>query len=822
MIQYSRITLYKGVPLDATKNKMVEGIAAFLDQYAADALNVSYNYFKNDFETELSFPNNRLSLSNFEANDLGKVNAKNWNYCKIVPTASDLGETADGKPLYYFVTATRWTSEGSARLSLRLDTLNTFSAGTDYTFGARSHITRKSKPRFAVTKTNVQEDHVLNASGEWSKTWTTAAPASAIINLLVLSEYNVNVLDASVSGNTASVLLQGQPNAAFSIRFAIIQARCSVDRYSEGFTPVLFKAEEKMIAEDENNVGWNLVYRNKNQMDPAAAQVVNPVECLLVPDQAVNVKYFSTDLLPQTLNIDFFYMFSAEINGGNEFTINADGQEICKINHTATSWIWANSVDRWAYIYLDGGLIHVVSVYQQNLIVGHPYVTAEYMGAFSAIQFKGVDPTYYNSGRWSDYPQVTDKKKLIDYNLGFYAPTVQEPGSRFIGQETTGVLESIDRIDRTDSRLIKIIKLPYAPETFDTSGNYLLVPPSWEFTAAGSLLTLKDLSKAFYREIRAYDYAAGNYMQNPLRKLNRIPIEPDPAQVRFSPANSYETKLLHSDYFRPKLVYDSFGMELLPEQMDPQAVTESAFRLGFAVTSTINSKFLFTVPEYREHLLFSAEDFPGVMPVSRNNEAVLFNSQYINYIRNGYNYDLKNKTRQEIAAALGIVGNVTAAGAGIATGNPMAVLMSGAGLAQNISQIVGAEQAMEQKIAQSKMQAVSVSGSDDVDLLEVYSANRAKLCMYEVSPRVKAALDDLFYFFGYATDEYGTPEMNVRWWFDYVQGEMALTPAAHIPEEMLQDLVNRYSAGVTLFHKHGKTWDITQQKENWERGFFEE
>ncbi len=822
MIQYSRITLYKGVPLDATKNKMVEGIAAFLDQYAADALNVSYNYFKNDFETELSFPNNRLSLSNFEANDLGKVNAKNWNYCKIVPTASDLGENADGKPLYYFVTVTRWTSEGSARLSLRLDTLNTFSAGTDYTFGARSHITRKSKPRFTVTKTNVQEDHVLNASGEWSKTWTTAAPASAIINLLVLSQYNVNVLDASVSGNTASVLLQGQPNEAFTIRFVIVQARCSVDRYSEGFTPVLFKTEEKMIAEDENNVGWNLVYRNKNQMDPTAAQVVNPVECLLVPDQVVNVKYFSTDLLPQTLNIDFFYMFSAEINGGNEFTINANGEEICKINHTATSWIWANSVDRWAYIYLDGGLIHVVSVYQQNLILGQPYVTAEYMGAFSAIQFKGVDPTYYNSGRWSDYPQVTDKKKLIDYNLGFYAPTVQDPGSRFIGQETTGVLESIDRIDRTDSRLIKIIKLPYAPETFDTSGNYLLVPPSWEFTSAGSLLTLKDLSKAFYREIRAYDYAAGNYMQNPLRNLNRIPIEPDPAQARFSPANSYETKLLHSDYFRPKLVYDSFGMELLPEQMDPQAVTESAFRLGFAVTSTINSKFLFTVPEYREHLLFSAEDFPGVMPVSRNNEAVLFNSQYINYIRNGYNYDLKNKTRQEIAAALGIVGNVTAAGAGIATGNPMAVLMSGAGLAQNISQIVGAEQAIEQKIAQSKMQAVSVSGSDDVDLLEVYSANRAKLCMYEVSPRVKAALDDLFYFFGYATDEYGTPEMNVRWWFDYVQGEMSLTPAAHIPEEMLQDLVNRYSAGVTLFHKHGTTWDITQQKENWERGFFEE
>ena len=46
---------------------------------------------------------------------------------------------------------------------------------------------------------------------------------------------------------------------------------------------------------------------------------------------------------------------------------------------------------------------------------------------------------------------------------------------------------------------------------------------------------------------------------------------------------------------------------------------------------------------------YSLEDYDNIVAVARNNEEVLYSSQYLNYVRTGYNYDVKAKQRQEEA-----------------------------------------------------------------------------------------------------------------------------------------------------------------------------
>ena len=151
-----------------------------------------------------------------------------------------------------------------------------------------------------------------------------------------------------------------------------------------------------------------------------------------------------------------------------------------------------------------------------------------------------------------------------------------------------------------------------------------------------------------------------------------------------------------------------------------------------------------------DYLRFTDEDYPGYLPIARNNEVVLYNSAYLNYIRNGYNYDVKAKERQQLSSILGggaaILGGAASVGMSVLSGNPLGVVTGSASIATGFlnaaNAVAQSEDAIQSKLAQAKAQAVNVSGADDLDLLEVYSGNRAKLCYYEASERMKSALCD--------------------------------------------------------------------------------
>jgi len=81
---------------------------------------------------------------------------------------------------------------------------------------------------------------------------------------------------------------------------------------------------------------------------------------------------------------------------------------------------------------------------------------------------------------------------------------------------------------------------------------------------------------------------------------------------------------------------------------------------------------------------------------------------------------------------------------------------------------------------------------------------------------------DLFYYFGYTDNVYGVPNLNTRRWFNYIECVPVFNEEADTPyKEYLDDIKERYQAGITVYHRVGySTYDLNQEKENWERSLY--
>ena len=144
----------------------------------------------------------------------------------------------------------------------------------------------------------------------------------------------------------------------------------------------------------------------------------------------------------------------------------------------------------------------------------------------------------------------------------------------------------------------------------------------------------------------------------------------------------------------------------------------------------------------------------------------------------------------------------------------------GAGTIKNFSSSIittaNAEANLEAKMAQLKLQATTVEGSDDVDLMSFYANNKAKLVLYQVSPKMKKCMFDVFYYTGYISGVMKTPDFPSRYWFNFVSCDLQLETVVNIPDNCLEDLKGRYKSGITVMHAHSGVYDWNREKENWE------
>ena len=457
------------------------------------------------------------------------------------------------------------------------------------------------------------------------------------------------------------------------------------------------------------------------------------------------------------------------------------------------------------------------------------------------------------SGKWEEWPGTTygatheewestisiviTQGKTLYYsnNLTYDQAEIKTFSSTLINVGGTDqYIASIDTLDRTDSHLVKVIECPYCPIDYEYN---------WQ-TGIYTFDDTQFLSRSPEGYLRDYDIGKIN-LHGDIQSVN---LTPEVRQLwtygrtKKAKGTLSDPKLKTSPFNQPTYIYDSFSQIFKYEDLEPYqnqspanqyAYLDLTYRQSNAISSNLYFGLNFRSATHRANRKDS--NFPDILPASRNNEIPLYSSEYLNYIRNGYNYDkkkLKEQTGQNaILAAVKILGAavsfaLTSVTGGVSAAAGIGVLTSGitAGLSQP-GNYRTATQELEQKINLLKAQGFNVSGIDDIDLFKHYAGNKLLFASYVLKDEDRERLENRFYYFGYASNRYGRPQRS-RKYFDFLQceavfdfdgAELSIGPNIWQLSDHLDLIKEKLAAGVTIFWSDGlarNNFKLTQDMEN--------
>ena len=562
-----------------------------------------------------------------------------------------------------------------------------------------------------------------------------------------------------------------------------------VDKYAENINPNLYKYYENKINDDGRK--WYLIYMNENN---PSESLINPVKCLLCADTEINARPFGTEangrITPQMLIDDYFY-YVASLSV--KFTLD-DGTIIERMN-TASQWR--------VQMYKKDNIINLV-VIDSYIVSGGEINSIKRVFTSSFVEFdinfsaSYTNENSFNVAPYNEYP--TTYVGTTQFNVDG-APLVR--------------IAPISELDRTNAKIIKVIELPYCVDNFTYNDNVLLVNSNWLYVRVDGFnaLQLANLNTKFENKL----ITSGSPYSNLWLLKSNTDINPTNERN-----DLLESKIFNSEFSAFKFVYDSFVFNYELEKLNISSIVDNS-TITFNVSNTISGKFMFTFDDYITTI--STQDYNNILVVSRNNDIALYNVAYINYIRNGYNYDIKNKNRTQtnawvgtILGAIGTIGafasSVYTGGFGIAMGVSMATTTASQ-IYNLVNTIKSSEEAIQQKQEQLQNQSGNVSGSDDIDLLNVYTdGNKAKWCYYRPSQQMLNVLYDLFYYCGYADNVQEIPNTHTRCWFNFIACDMVLDYTNNMNSAMVEQLKTMFNNGITFMHHYNGTWDIDQVKNN--------
>lgn len=564
-----------------------------------------------------------------------------------------------------------------------------------------------------------------------------------------------------------------------------------IDRPSEVTGLTKYRGTPSPIRDATDGVQWYLVYANENDNDNS------PVACYLVPE-----------ITQSFVGSGSSYSYSRFITGSYY-----DMYLIKEVNRTLTLTLSDNttvtvqcSANQTWYIRTPG------SESQDHVEVGRGHYAPEYTNVKS-IAFNGVTHlTLYHPGF---APTNFSEAQFLQIAHNGAGSMTLDSGGNF-------TINGIANIHRTSTKLLKIIQCPYCPVNLTVTNQRYVVPSGTSVVFlkltedsddyGGTFLKLDDISKDFIANLRSYSLSTFNCI---------IPAVDARRLTAKSPG--YESKLYHSDFHNLIFNYDSFTKNVPLENIEPSSSTDPYLTIRYKQANTITSNlgFKFEIGKGTQKLNDRFEEY---LLCRRNNEYPIFNSSYLNYIRNGYNYDIKAKNLQTLQGTLGtalsIGGGVISLLAGGATGGVSAALgisLITSAITSTTSTIVNNiqnEANIEQKLNEAKNTTNSVASSDDLNLLNWYSDNLLWATTYDISEQQKSNIFDLFYKTGYSCNETGIPNVHSRYRFNFLQCTPDFSTKANpIWQEYINDVIARFELGVTYFHTYS---DFDQQYENWE------
>ena len=223
-----------------------------------------------------------------------------------------------------------------------------------------------------------------------------------------------------------------------------------------------------------------------------------------------------------------------------------------------------------------------------------------------------------------------------------------------------------------------------------------------------------------------------------------------------------------------------------------------------------------------------------------DNEIPVYNSDYINYMKNGYNYDKESIARQTTKGAVGIATGIGGAALGAALGGPVgaaAIVSMGASAINQMNSLIiskiQAEANLAYKVNSYKNSKTAVSAISDLELRHEYEADALYFRKYHVSSSLKNLIYDYWRLFGYKYNEYGNPytlvNANKRYWYNYIKlGSVEFKPEFIKKyskySDIMDDYKNKLLEGITIYRAQLTSTpavyesDFEQNYENFEDG----
>lgn len=813
----TRLRLYKDTKIKQDKNFMFDDIEDYLSNYEYKIFEVQYQ--KQERELFL-----KLVLEQIYANSL-KENS--YNYAVI----DNQGEESS----YYFISDITWTAYNTCKLHLTLDILNTFKLGKHYELTDKTRVYREHKDRLKTVErlyTGIIDRNKPRENYKYFEIFASESAVSSVYcdNELILNRegfiddrVHFNYLQVINNNGTYILRLSENNNVIFEGEDCIIYAANlgvfdvpdaneflssltaknyrlvkalvrNIEKESEEFNATLYhnSDEDKIIEDSENNLKWSLLYINRD--DISETNINNPVLCKLYPSKKIYINS-DTFLLTQN-NMPVNKFMNISILENPNFKI-----KVAHLNITPETYQSA------CFKFLEQNKVEVILFYKDTSITP---TSSTYTFSNFEIVCENVRKIRISENSLNENTTLTDLEALpLD--------------PRFV--EGRVLVEDDNYINRLDSKIVKLITLPYCPikikqVTFNNEINvYQYDSNEVSYNSPDFSLQLVNLNIKFKNEIISN-------LEDPTKELI---IKDDFTKLNEDLRNdNLESKIYHSDFYYKKFVYDSFSYIYQYELINFEKSINTYFEFDFIMSSSINSRFMFYFKNYHVDS-YAVDDYNNYLIIARNNERTLYNSAYINYIKTGFNFDVKNKNTQNFmnwgSFALSLGATIATVASTIATSGATAPLLIGASVStvgtftNAINSTISSERNFEQKQEQLKAQSTNVINSDDFDLLNEYNKNSLLLMTYKVSERVRKLLLDLFYYYGYKCNEIKMPDLNTRKYFNFIQCEADIKEyqSILIKEEYYNLLVELYNKGVTLFHNYNGHYDIEQVKDNTER-----
>lgn len=551
-----------------------------------------------------------------------------------------------------------------------------------------------------------------------------------------------------------------------------------IDRYEEGIHPYLTVGVREQLEVQPSaarNLKWYLIYRTTK--DPSSDEI-NPIRlsCVasepitfpgtlpnrITPDALVRgTHYVGLKEFDNECSVDIYYRGG----GSNHYEVNSK-EEIIDF--------WTDDNETIHFVEYDHD-IH--AEYRHDDVVSMNFIDCRKLYLFAQRQY---DQYPFNTASAYDTLDV----------MAF----------------TTASIIGISQVNRTDSKLVKIIEIPYPP--FDVSDGMGSVPTGWT-RADGELLYQDNVSPDLVGKLPLYSYS------------NALTLTINRAYKTRIASEGLETKLSASEFAPLVMAYGDETWTFKPENCESSNTFNHVIKITYKASKDISSGHVFKF-EVDDGAYKIDQNFGEYLITKRDNEFPIYNSEYVNYLKYG-------RQRETAQLAVGAAGQVFG-GVGAATGSAIAMFALGASTPLKLagavisaaaatisaaSSITNSVIAQREKEEQLKNQAASFSGSNDRDLFGYMTGNKLWAINYKMTPEMTRTVFNMFNLTGYACSDYGNPDFESRYWRNFVQCE-AVVDLKHEYERFKDDIVARFAAGVTRLHRRDGEYDFDWAYENWE------